>query len=391
MEEFVCPRCGNKDPRLIAYRNGKPYCRACLSFAGRDADFGYHTKHGIRLELSYTLSPKQNLCAKKALEGIKGGKNVLIHAVTGAGKTELVYPSMAYILEKEGHVGFATPRKDVVIDLLPRIQEAFPKADCVAVYGGHTQKLEGDIIILTSHQFYRYPDYFDLLVFDEIDAFPYRGDRMLKHFFKRSVRGNYILLSATPSLSDIEEIHAANGIVIELFERYHGGLLPVPETCIVYSLFLAQRCAKLLKELLSQDKPVFVFTPTIAEGERLFRFLSLFFKGGAFVSSKAEERKIDIERFKKGERRYLVTTSILERGVTVKDLQVIVYNSASDIYDAKSLIQIAGRVGRKIDSRGGKVYFLADEVNKAMEEAIDEIKAYNRRAFVPNLSQTHEG
>ena len=141
-----------------------------------------------------------------------------------------------------------------------------------------------------------------------------------------------------------------------------------------------------LGSFLMAGKPTFVFTPTIAQGERLFRFLSLCFPNGAFVSSKAEERKTEIARFKKGERKYLVTTSILERGVTVKDLQVIVYDSASDIYDSKSLVQIAGRVGRKIDSREGKVYFLADEISPAMKEAIDEIKAYNRRAFVPNLS-----
>lgn len=386
MEDFVCPRCGNRDSRLVGYRNGKPYCRACLSFAGRDADMGHQTANGIRLELGYPLSKRQAMCAREALAATKAGKNVLIHAVTGAGKTELVYPSMEYCLARRGHVGFATPRKDVVIDLLPRIREAFPKADCVAVYGGHTQKLEGDIIVLTSHQFYRYPDYFDLLVFDEIDAFPYRGDRMLKHFFERSVRGNYILLSATPSMADIQEIHAKNGIVIELFERYHGGLLPVPEIFIVHSLFLAAKCAKILGSFLMAGKPTFVFTPTIAQGERLFRFLSLCFPNGAFVSSKAEERKTEIARFKKGERKYLVTTSILERGVTVKDLQVIVYDSASDIYDSKSLVQIAGRVGRKIDSREGKVYFLADEISPAMKEAIDEIKAYNRRAFVPNLS-----
>ena len=314
------------------------------------------------------------------------GKNVLIHAVTGAGKTELVYDSMLHFLKERGHVGFATPRRDVVIDLLPRIRSAFPTAECVAVYGDHTARLDGDIVVLTAHQLYRYPDYFDLLVFDEIDAFPYKGDDRLKSFFRRSVHGRYVLLSATPSLEDIREIKEEGGEIVRLFERYHGGKLPVPRIVLSHSLLWKAKCALLLRKQLKMSKPAFVFSPTIAEGEKLFEFLHSFFPNGAFVSSKSPNRKKDIALFKDGRKDYLVTTSILERGVTVKNLQVIVYNSASSIYDQKALVQIAGRAGRKIDAKEGEVLFLADEVTPAMKGAIDEIQYYNRRAFVPFLS-----
>ena len=92
--------------------------------------------------------------------------------------------------------------------------------------------------------------------------------------------------------------------------------------------------------------------------------------------------------FKAGHLRYLVTTSILERGVTVKALQVIVFDSANPIFDAKALVQIAGRVGRKQDCRDGEVYFLADVFSSEMKEAIDEIRNCNRKAFVPVLPKT---
>ena len=46
----------------------------------------------------------------------------------------------------------------------------------------------------------------------------------------------------------------------------------------------------------------------------------------------------------------LRSTSVLERGVTIKNLQVIVFNAEHELYDEKSLIQISGRVGRKIDA-----------------------------------------
>ena len=65
----------------------------------------------------------------------------------------------------------------------------------------------------------------------------------------------------------------------------------------------------------------------------------------------------------------IITTTILERGVTYKNLQVLVYKANEYIYDKSTLIQIAGRVGRTIDCKDGDVYFLAKKVTKEMKEA----------------------
>lgn len=382
MEQFVCPRCGNKSPSSIGYKDGKAYCRLCLSFDGKCAERNHEIKEGIQLKLSYPLSEKQAECSKKVCLLLKKKKNVLIHAVTGAGKTELVYHAMENCLKERRRVGFATPRKDVVIDLLPRIQEAFPTAKTIAVFGGHTNILEGDIILLTTHQLYRYEEYFDLLILDEIDAFPYKGNELLHSFFKKSVRGNYILLSATPDKEEIEEVIKDNGEVVTLFERYHHHPLPEPKYIKTNAFTRSFTCLRLLSSLLKQNKPVFIFSPTIEEGRRLFIFLSLNFDGGAFVSSKEKDRSIDIQRFKIGQLRYLVTTSILERGVTVKDLQVIVYDASNEIFTSAALVQIAGRAGRKIGFEKGAVYFLGEEENASIKQAIREIKYYNSNALL---------
>lgn len=380
MDDFICPKCGNKDQKYIGYKDGKPYCRLCISFQGKEARADYQVKKGIVLSLGYPLSEKQKNVSDAVLDAVSNGKNVFIHAVTGAGKTELVYQSMEYVLKRQGHVGFATPRKDVVIDLQPRIQEAFPSSSVISVYGEHTTKIEGDIICLTTHQLYRYPKYFDLLIVDEIDAFPYKGNDLLHSFFRRSLRGNYILLSATPTKEDLENVRKDNGVVVTLFERYHRGLLPLPEFVPSRMAFMKIQCLRLLSLLLRQDKPVFVFAPTIETGSELYLFLSMFLKGGSFVCSESVNRAIDIERFKIGELRYLVTTSILERGVTVKNLQVIVYKADDDIYNQATLVQIAGRVGRKIGATSGKVYFIGEEENRFVKGAIDEIQRYNNEA-----------
>jgi competence protein ComFA len=93
-----------------------------------------------------------------------------------------------------------------VIELEERIKSAFPSNSVTSVYGGHTSNLEADIILLTCHQLYRYEHYFDLLIIDETDAFPYQGNEILHTYFNKSLKGNFIMMSATPLPSMIKEV-----------------------------------------------------------------------------------------------------------------------------------------------------------------------------------------
>lgn len=93
---------------------------------------------------------------------------------------------------------------------------------------------------------------------------------------------------------------------------------------------------------------------------------------------KKENRGEIIGNFKKNRYLYLVTTSVLERGVTFKNLQVIVtYTDQEEIYSSSTLIQIAGRVGRKMDAPGGDVLFLCEKETSSIRRAIDEIRFCN--------------
>ena len=69
----------------------------------------------------------------------------------------------------------------------------------------------------------------------------------------------------------------------------------------------------------------------------------------------------------------------MERGVTFFDVQVVVFNANNELFDVSSLIQIAGRVGRKMKAPQGKVYYLASNMSKAMKDSIKQIKDKNKR------------
>ena len=375
---FICPRCGNQDPRYVGYLNGKPYCRFCISMKGKEADKNHYARGAVVLKLGYSLSKDQEKLSKQIVANYKNKIDTLVNAVCGAGKTELIYAVMAYCLSLGKSVAFAVPRRDVVIELSQRIHMVFPNNSIVSVYGGHTEKLNADIVVLTTHQLYRYEKYFDLIILDEIDAFPFKDNKLLRSMFFRAIKGNIVMMSATPSKDVIEFFSKKNKAILELNTRFHKHPLPVPKVVNRIGVFKLPFLIMKMKEYINQNKKVFVFAPTIAKCEFLFRIIKIFVKKGTFVHSKCKDRSKKIKSFKKGEIDYLVTTAVLERGVTFKDLQVIIYDADNELYNSQTLIQIAGRVGRKIDAPEGEVIFLVNKTTSEINEAISTIKSKNR-------------
>lgn len=376
---YKCDLCGNEDPKYFGELNGKIYCRRCISFKGDPVDDSlYKRKYKGQVSLGYKLSKVQEEIATKTLECYKRHEDVLIYAVCGAGKTELVFKTIEYALKKRLSVGFAIPRKDVVIELARRLQSTFSQYVVTSVYGGNTSLLNGDIICLTTHQLFRYEKFFDLLILDEIDAFPYRDNEVLEALFKRSVRGNYIMMSATPSEKQVNEFRNTKGKnLMELYTRYHKNPIPLPKIKLTLNCLMSYHVLKNLRLFLSENKSVFIFTPTIEECEILFKMLNIFAKHGNFVHSKRKDRNEIIDDFRLGKYKYLVTTAVLERGVTVKNLQVIIFNASNKIYSKESLIQISGRVGRVVGATSGEIIYIADSKSEAMVESIREIERAN--------------
>ena len=375
---FVCPRCGNKEEKYIGYKNGEAYCRKCIIFSGEEARDVPHPPKKAPLSLAYKLSEEQSELSRRIVENFVKGVDTLVYAVCGSGKTEISYGVLAYAISHGLRAGFALPRRDVVIELYWRMMKAFPNNKIVAVYGDHHRRLEGDIVILTTHQLYRYPDYFDLLVMDEIDAFPFKGNDVLIGLYKKSLRGHCVLMSATPSKAILKEFHKKNHEVLELMTRFHKKPIPVPKVSLSIPLFQTLKIIKKLREYKKEGKPCFVFAPTIVLCESLFEKVSLAVKNGSYVHSEKPDKENVIDDFKKGKLDFLITTSVLERGVTIKNLQVLVFHADNkSIYDSSTLIQISGRVGRKMDSHTGEVVFFAQKQTEEMSDAIRKIEHYN--------------
>jgi len=345
---------------------------------GKEAEKRKQKEGIVVLKLDYKLSKEQQRLSNQLVENYKNNVDSLVNAVCGAGKTELVYALMSYCLSNHKTVAFAVPRRDVVIELAHRIRAAFPNNYVVSIYGGHTDKLEGDVVVLTTHQLYRYNKYFDLIILDEIDAFPFKNNKLLAQMFFRAVRGHVVMMSATPSNDVIDFFSKGRREILELNTRFHRHPLPVPEVVTKIGYFKIPYLVSKIKEYKKNNKKVFIFAPTIARCECLYKILKILVKNGTFLHSKCKDRTQKIKDFKEGKYDYLVTTAVLERGVTFKDLQVIIYDADNEIYNSQALIQIAGRVGRKIDAPKGEVIFLVNKQTDEIKTAIDTIRSKNR-------------
>lgn len=373
---FICSICQNQDPEKIGKRKGLPYCRSCIMFAGEPTEKVSRPSQSITANIDYSLTEEQKVLSEAILDAYKRKKHILVDAVTGSGKTEIVFAVIQYALLVGHKVAFVIPRKDVVIEMVDRFSKVFPILHIGAMYGGHHEKSD-DFIVLTTHQIYHFEKYFDLIIFDEVDAFPYQGNPVLKALVNRASSGSIVYLSATFYREEMITFKENGGEILHLYKRYHG--YPLPELTIlkVNKWIKYLTLYKQVKKLYESKMPFLIFVPTIYIGETIAWWILKMFKEGQWVHSKSKHRDQAVKDFKEKKLRYLISTSILERGITLAYLQVIIYDSDHGLMDEKTLVQMAGRVGRKTVSPEGRVILVCEKISPAMEASQKRIRVAN--------------
>ncbi|WP_369016295.1 helicase-related protein [Paenibacillus sp. GbtcB18] len=337
------------------------------------------------------LPPSDGSSGGAAISG-KTAPSFLIWAVTGAGKTEMIFPLLQYELARGRKIAIATPRRDVVLELQPRLMRAFEGRSIVTLYGGGSQTWEsGDITIATTHQLMRFAHAFDAVIIDEIDAFPYLNSAALEFAARKALApgGRYVLLSATPPRALQREAVSGRLPHVTVPVRFHRHPLPVPKRVpapplrrILRSGALPQTLRARLEGSLERGAQLFVFVPEIKLVDPLVGLLQGLWpdKVIAGTSSKDRERSVKVTDFRGKVTDILVTTTILERGVTVPKTDVFILDADSSLFNEAALVQMAGRAGRSKDDPRGLVYFAGLENTVSQTGAIRQIKKMNRTA-----------
>ena len=128
--------------------------------------------------------------------------------------------------------------------------------------------------------------------------------------------------------------------------------------------------------------PLLIFVPEISKGLEFATIMEQNFPEETigFVSSQTDNRLEIVEGFRNKEITILISTTILERGVTFPGVDVIVVQANHYLYTSSSLVQISGRVGRSMDRPTGLLLFFHEGSTRSIEKAIAEIKQMNKEA-----------
>lgn len=350
------------------------YCRTCLSHYATTENFialepSPKKAEVVTLHLPFELTAQQKRASDYIVRQFRKNQDSLLYAVTGAGKTEMMLQAVVEARKEGCNVAITAPRTDVVKELALRMQEYMPEIQIDVLYGGHQVLTTGHLVVTTVQQLIQFNEHFELIIVDEIDAFPMNYDPRLLKVLKRAMheKGTIIYLSATPPAHLMKLPH------IYLPSRYHNRPLPLPK--LRYYKITSRSLEQKLKNIVNTT---LIFFNDIKQMKKYYAALPESLQvEGTIVYSNDDERHDKVEAIRSGEYRFIFTTTILERGFTQENLSVWVINSEQFTWD--SLVQIAGRVDRKGASMNGEVVFFHEGLSSHMTKAIQTIKRMNKK------------
>lgn len=397
-DQQYCQRCGSQIEEEWHLPIGAFYCRECLIMKRirSDQNLYYFPQERFPqqdvLKWSGQLTPFQERVSQGLLQAVDKKEATLVHAVTGAGKTEMIYQVVAKVIDQGGAVCLASPRIDVCLELHKRLQNDF-SCEIALLYGESDPYFRTPLVVATTHQLLKFYQAFDLLIVDEVDAFPYVDNPVLYHAVNNCVKENGLRIFLTATSTDELDRKVKQGELkrLSLPRRFHGNPLIVPKPIWLshFNRYLEKNGLppKLKLYIEKQRKtayPLLIFASEIKKGEKLKEILQEKFPNEkiGFVSSITEDRLEQVQAFRDGELTILISTTILERGVTFPRVDVFVVEANHQLFTKSSLVQIGGRVGRSMDRPTGELIFFHDGLNLSIKKAIKEIKQMNQEAGV---------
>lgn len=408
--KLFCNRCGNHEPHMFGEfpcaRCGQRcyYCRKCIMMGVVSSCRSLVCWSGPPaveplilnpLEWTGTLSDGQRYASNQLVGALLEKKDLLVWAVCGAGKTEVLFAGIEKALSVGKRVCLATPRTDVVLELTPRLRKVFPKTVVASLYGGSEERHRfAPLTIATTHQLLRFYQAFDMMIVDEVDAFPYTADESLQYAVQqaRKAESTLIFLTATPNEKWQQQCKAGIRNYVTIPARFHRHPLSLPEFvwCGNWKRKLAKNqlpanVIQWARKRLEEDKQALIFFANIRLMEKVIPLFQVLDPRIESVHAEDPLRKEKVQAMRDFKIPILLTTTILERGVTFANIDVAVVGAEEDIFTESALVQIAGRVGRSAQYPNGIITFFHYGKSLAMVKARKQINEMNKQAHKKGL------
>lgn len=386
--QSVCNRCLGHNIYIDEY--GVHHCLDCYEYGSVNETmslYRYHrlvpkTKHILKLD--FELTKRQTKGSNFLLNCYQKNTSCFLQAVCGAGKTEMTYEVILKALNQQKRIAFILPRVAVLKEVYKRLLHDFPKTSIRALYEGNKTFQDASLLVSTPQQLIYFYHEFDVMIVDEVDAFPFHNNPLLQRFVEKALHPNgmTIFLSATisePYQSFINNHQLAYHLIPS---RYHYRPLNVPE-------FKRLKSKKSIMEEVGKiqrsTRKTLLFVPTIPLGKYILEQCNKSGMDIRFVHSQDPNKRNTIKEFRNSHFQLLLTTTLLERGVTFSDIDCIVFQADHKVFTKSTLIQISGRVGRKGEYEEGSVVFFSRYISNAMKAAKQEIKLMNRKNEMQTL------
>lgn len=401
---YYCRRCGSSvsemETSFCTCGEDCGYCRNCLQMGRVKKCSNFYSLSLPKITLPETqyslawegvLSKQQQLASDAIVEAIKNNKKILLYAVTGAGKTEMLFEGILTALNLGKRVCIASPRIDVCLELAPRLKEAFSSVEIAVLYGDSDVPYKfTPLTIATTHQLLRFYHGFDVLIIDEVDAFPFHRNDVLNYGAKKCVKKEHTLIYLTATPSDkVRKMFSCEETLV-LPARYHGHPLPEPrllwsgewQESLLNNKLTKHKIIQQIKTWLELDQRFLIFCSNIEWMKKFENKLHQVFPEQAFtsVSSVDEKRKEKVMKMREDKYRFMLTTTILERGVTFPNINIMVIGAEDSLFDEAALVQIAGRAGRSFRYPTGEVIFYHYGRTRALNKAAARIRYLNHTA-----------
>lgn len=336
---------------------------------------------------------------EQAFSVVRSGQDVVGIAQTGTGKTFAymmpIIRDLKFSKQVSPRVLVLVPTRELVLQVVSEIEKLteYINLRTLGVYGGtniNTQKqavAQGtDIIVATPGRLYDLAlsnvlklKTIQKLVIDEVDVMLDLGFRfqLLNIFDLLPQRRQNVLFSATMT-EDIDVL------ITDFFRNPKKITVAVSGTPLdniqqtSYSLPNFYTKVNLLNHFLKDKNEfhkVLVFAPNKRNADRLFDAVSEAFPSQTCVihSNKTQNYRVrSIEQFNKGEKRILIATDVIARGLDLEEISHVI--NFDTPYFPENYMHRIGRTGRA--EKEGKSMLFSTEKEQEAKQRIEELMEY---------------
>jgi competence protein ComFA len=411
-----CLRCGSRDlrqePCLECGDTASWVCQSCRQLGQASSCSPYYAvpsqgrleRREVALRLPQPLSPAQSAASQRLLEFVVSPQrsSCLFWTVAGAGADSAVLPALQQTLAAGGRALWIRPRRDLALQLQPLLAAAFPEVRVTT-----TRDRMADLQIATPSQAMRRFADFDLVLLDEVAAFPDLQNPLLELVSQRAVKssGKLIYLTATPTRDQLQQVQRGKMAEVILAARLHGQPLPQPVLQLgrlggvrEFAWPIPAGLDEFLQESMERDlSQILVVVPDDELAQQVGRALKSHFSRQRspewveFVHEADDLLVSKRNRFLQGEYPILVTPPLLQRDIRLPRLNLaVLYAERDDVFTEAVLIDLAQRIGLLPEYPQGRVSFFAERRSGAMLAAVDKIRALNQLAAQPAIVSKEE-